>query len=214
MSDYSVRTKSNDSALLFAQCTSGDIALQAQAYQTLWPYLYRIALQLVRDQADADALAQDCAQAALLQIHTRIMECREPKAFRSWAKRIVSNLCIDELRRRSRRPFVDKEPEDVYHEGVQSGDAARFAESPETMVIDWENANSIRQGLRRAPISERSYRTIVARYLDDIPDEELAKGESKGANQTLLPSHLQVTRAKNLSKLRKWEALYTLLGSL
>jgi RNA polymerase sigma-70 factor (ECF subfamily) len=214
MSDYPMGTKSSDSALLFAQCTSGDVALQAQAYQTLWAYLFRIALQLVRDQADADALAQDCAQAALLQIHTRITECREPKAFRSWAKRIVSNLCIDELRRRSRRHFVDEEPEDVYSEEVQSGNSTRVAESPETIVIDWDSANSIRQGLRQAPISERSYRTIVARYIDDIPDEELAKSESEGTGQRLLPSHLQVTRAKNLSKLRKWEALSTLLGAL
>jgi hypothetical protein len=95
---------------------------------------------------------------------------------------------------------------------VHSKDPARFIESPETTVIDWEGADSIRQGLRQAPISERSYRTIVGRYLDDIPDEELAKSESERTGQTLLPSHLQVTRAKNLSKLRKWKHLSSVLG--
>src|SRR4051812_16419281 len=126
MSDYPGRTNFIESSLLFAQCNSDDVALQTHAYQTLWPYLFRIALQLVRDQADADALAQDCAQAALLQIHLRLADCREPKAFHSWAKRIVSNLCIDELRRRNRRHFVDEEPEEV-----QATDATGVSESPE-----------------------------------------------------------------------------------
>jgi RNA polymerase sigma-70 factor (ECF subfamily) len=196
-----------ESSLLFAQCNSDDAALQAKGYQSLWPYLYRIALQLVADQADADALAQDCTQSALLQIHIHLADCREPKAFRSWTKRIVSNLCIDELRKRNRRHFADEEPEDAH--GM---DAAKFAESPESTLIDWEGTDSIRQGLRQAPISERSYRTIVGRYLDNVPDEELAKSESEQSGQTLLPSHLQVTRAKNLSKLRKWERLSSVLG--
>ena len=106
MSDFSTGEGFIESTVLYAQCSGDDLALQAIAYQVLWTYLYRISLQLVRDQADADALAQDCAQDALVQVHTRLAECREPKAFRSWAKRIVSNLCIDELRRRNRRRVV------------------------------------------------------------------------------------------------------------
>lgn len=201
-----------ESTVLFAQCNSSDVALQAKAYQSLWPYLYRIALQLVRDQADADALAQDCAQAALLQIHLRLADCRQPKAFRSWTRRIVSNLCIDELRKRNRHRFVNHEAEEGYNPTDHSMDAASFTESPETTVIDWETVNSIRQGLRQAPISERSYRTIVGRYLDNLPDEELARSESERVGETLLPSHLQVTRAKNLSKLRQWQHLSNFLG--
>jgi RNA polymerase sigma-70 factor (ECF subfamily) len=202
MSDFPIGTGFVESTVLYAQCSGDDLALQAIAYQILWTYLYRISLHLVRDQEDADALAQDCAQDALVQVHTRLAECREPKAFRSWAKRIVTNLCIDELRRRNRRQVVYALPEESHgDEGVT------FAESPEAVVIDWENVNSIRQALRQAPISERSHRAVVGRYLDNLLDEELAKLESERSGQTLLPSHLQVTRAKNLSKLRSWENL-------
>jgi RNA polymerase sigma factor (sigma-70 family) len=162
----------------------------------------------VRDQDDAEALAQDCAQDALVQVHTRLADCREPKAFRSWAKRIVTNLCIDELRKRTRRQVVYAQPEEM-----PGNEGAKFSESPEAVVIDWESVSSIRQALRQAPISERSFRTVVGRYLDNVPDEELAKQESERSGQALLPSHLQVTRAKNLNKLRAWGHLSNSLAS-
>jgi RNA polymerase sigma-70 factor (ECF subfamily) len=207
MADHPMRADLVESTVLYAHCNSDNVALQAEAYQTVWAYLYRVALHLVRDQLDAEALAQDCAQDALIRIHARLAECREPKAFRSWARRIVTNLCIDELRKRNRRHLAQEEPDELHCE-----DRVESPMSPEAMVIDWESSNSIRQGLRRAPISERSYRTMVARYLEDMPDEELAKRESERTGQTLLPSHLQVTRSKNLSKLRAWDQLPHFLG--
>lgn len=208
MSDFPTGTTDFvESAVLYAQCSGDDLVLQAVAYRTLWILLYRISRQLVRDQDDAEALAQDCAQDALVQVHTRLADCREPRAFRSWAKRIVTNLCIDELRKRTRRQVVDVQPEEM-----PGDEGAGFSESPEVVIIDWESVSSIRQALRQAPISERSFRTVVGRYLDNVPDEELAKQESERSGQALLPSHLQVTRAKNLSKLRAWEHLSRYLG--
>ena len=206
MSDQPMRTPFVESTMLYAQCNSGDVALQAEGYRTLWAYLYRIALQVVRDQADADALAQDCAQDALIRIHIRLAECSEPKAFRSWTRRIVTNICIDELRKRNRLHLADEAPDELHGKEVVESNL-----STEAVVVDWESAHSIRQGLRQAPISERSYRAMVGRYLDDVPDEELARRESERTGQTLRPSHLQVTRSKNLSKLRKWDHLSNFL---
>jgi RNA polymerase sigma-70 factor (ECF subfamily) len=161
----------------------------------------------VRDQDDADALAQDCAQDALVQVHRRLAECRDPKSFRSWARRIVTNLCIDELRRRTRRKVMDVQVDDMPDDVSATFGGASFSGSPEEVIVDWENVSSIRQALHQAPISERSLRTVVGRYLDNLSDEELAKQESERSGQALLPSHLQVTRAKNLNKLRAWEHL-------
>ena len=202
-----VSTNFVESTLLYAQCNSDDVALQAAAYKTLWDYLYRVALHLVRDQPDAEMLAQDCSQDALIRIHARLAECRQPEAFRAWSKRIVTNLCIDELRRRNRRRLADELPEELPGQQLVAS-----TNSPEQSVIDWESDHSIRQALRQAPISERSYVAVVGRYLDDLPDEQLAKSESERSGQTLLPSHLQVTRSKNVNKLRRWQHLSTILG--
>jgi DNA-directed RNA polymerase specialized sigma24 family protein len=117
-------------------------------------------------------------------------------------------LCIDELRRRARRQVIDVQPEEMPDDTRTS-----FSDSPEAIVVDWESAGSIRQLLRQAPISERSFRTVAGRYLDNVSDEELAKQESERSGQALLPSHLQITRAKNLSKLRAWDHLSRFLGS-
>jgi len=48
---------------------------------------------------------------------------------------------------------------------------------------------------------------VIGRYLDDSDDETLARAESELAGSDVLPSHVQVTRAKNIAKLRQWPLL-------
>ena len=52
---------------------------------------------------------------------------------------------------------------------------------------------------------------MIGRYLDDLPDELLAQDESRLAGQAVLPSHVQVTRAKDIARLRHWPPLRKLL---
>lgn len=190
----------SDSAALYHACRSADLARQSQAYRTLWTYLYRVTYQLVHDQADADALAQDCTQRTLVRIHQRLIECREPNAFRTWARRIASNLTIDELRRRRRlTPLPDEE------NGATAPPYVVVA--PEQTVFATMQQDALRALLTQSPMSERSRRVVIGRYLDDSDDEALAQVESDLAGATVLPSHLQVTRAKNIAKLRQWEPL-------
>jgi hypothetical protein len=61
--------------------------------------------------------------------------------------------------------------------------------------------------LERAPMSARSRRVVVGRYFDDVADERLAMAESELAGQPVLPSHVQVTRAKDIARLREWEPI-------
>jgi len=73
-----------ESVTLHTACGSPDTAVQTAAYHALWHYLYRVAAAMTRTQPDGDALAQDCAQRALLRIHQQFQRCEEPKAFRVW----------------------------------------------------------------------------------------------------------------------------------
>lgn len=192
-----------DSAALYTACGSSDATEQAEAYLSLWRYLYRVALFMSRSQPDGDALAQDCAQRALLRIHQQQQNCQEPRAFHAWARRIVSNLVIDELRRRRRlEPLVET--------------MAAHAATPaiEQEISESVTAASLRQLLHQAPISDRSRRLVIGRYLDDLDDHYLAQVESGLVGQTVLPSHVQVTRAKNIGKLRQWPLLRNFLESV
>lgn len=194
----------DDSTALYAACGSDDLTAQTAAYRALWEYLYRVAAYMTRAQPDGDALAQDCAQKSLLRVYQKYETCKEPAAFRIWARRIVSNLVIDELRRRQRlQPLPEPE-----HEAVLVDDPE---DSLETAVLTDLTADSLRHLLQYAPISDRSRRVVVGRYLDETADDLLAEAESNLSEQQVLPSHIQVTRSKNIAKLRRWSLLITFL---
>ena len=171
-------------------------------------YLVQLASHITRDQADASAMAQDCAQVALIRIHERLNECREPDAFRTWARRIVSHVAIDTLRRQKRLTPLEVDE----NENSTSATLADDKPLPEAKALNEIGVAELRDLIQRAPISDRSRRTILGRYLDDLPDEIIAQTESDLAEQTVLPSHVQVTRAKNMAKLRKWPVLKSYLG--
>lgn len=197
-----------NSETLYAACQSVDTAEQARAYEDLWGYLYRAVLHIVRDQPAPEAMAQDLAQEALERIHQRIDECREPAAFRSWSKRIVCNMALDELRRRKRL----LPNEDVYAAADTAASTAH--NSPEKTVTTQSTLAHLLQLLEEAPISDRSRRVVNGRYIQDLPDEELAQVESELAKQEVQPSHIQVTRAKNIAKLRHWAPIQDFFGKV
>ncbi len=192
----------HDSSTLYAACSSSDPDQKESAYRVLWQYLYRIAFQMTYDHPEGDALAQDSAQKALVRIHEKLAECKDPHAFRAWSKRIAVNLVIDELRRRKRLlPMFDESEDGYVHEALRS------EKSPDEEAIDSVMLANLRQLLKQAPISQRSRRVVLGRYFDDVPDELLAQSESQLTNKTVRPSHIQVTRAKNIVKLRDWDQL-------
>lgn len=192
-----------DSTTLYEAWASTDTAVQTEAVQTMWQYLHRIAYNISYKQADAPALAQDCAQKAIIRIHHQLENCQEPKAFKSWCRRIVSNLVIDELRRRKR--FIHPDEERPFTEDPSFANV-----SAEMAVVSELTAVSLRQTLQQSPMSARSQRVVIGRYLDELPDEQLAQVESDLSGTTLAPSHIQVTRAKNIAKLRQWDYFRTL----
>ncbi|MPY93530.1 MAG: sigma-70 family RNA polymerase sigma factor [Acidimicrobiia bacterium] len=70
--------------------------------------VYRICRRLCGN--DADAL--DAAQEALITVARRIDRFDGRSAFTTWLYRVATNACLDELRRRQRRPSPGRE-EDV-----------------------------------------------------------------------------------------------------
>lgn len=188
---------------LYTACCSADQHIQSAGFEALALYLYRVALFLVHDQTEAAELAHDCTQNALIYIFQHLADCREPAAFRAWARRIVSNTTIDELRRRKRVvPLIDDDAEAMtWHQ----------APSFEAEVLDNLSLNELGSLIEHAPISARSRRVVLGRYLADRSDVELARQESELAGQEVLVSHVQVTRAKDIGKLRQYPPLRGLL---
>ena len=188
-----------DAATLYQNCRSADPELQSAAYRILWRMLYQSAWHLVYDQVDGTDLAEDCAQQALVRIHQRLHECNQPAAFFSWSQRIVANLTIDELRRRKRFSGSTRSQDE------QQSQLENVPVVPTT--LDQLEISELRSLLQQAPISERSRRVVVGRFFDQSEDEQLAQVERELSGEAVLSSHVQVTRAKNLAKLRSWQPL-------
>lgn len=191
-----------DSTTLYHACQQQN----PTAYSDLFDYLFRVCYQIVHDQPNAADIAQDCAQRTLIRVHKRLDECREPAAFIGWARRIGINLALDELRRRKRLLFSTTAEELLQMEPSPPRD------NPDTAVTQALDELNLYELLQIAPISDRSRRVIIGRYLAQQDDYTLAAAEnelSDAANE-VLPSHIQVTRSKNIAKLRQWEALQAL----
>jgi RNA polymerase sigma factor (sigma-70 family) len=69
-------------------------------------FLYNVAYRLAGNDDDA----QDLAQEALIRVR-RGLERYEPGSLEGWLARIVTNVFLDEMRRRQRRP-TDALPDD------------------------------------------------------------------------------------------------------
>lgn len=198
-----------DSVQLYMACGSSDPVIQEKGYLALWPYLYRVASHLAAQQPDAQALAQDYAQTAMIRIHDQFDTCQEPKAFYGWCRRIVSNTAIDDLRRRKRLQPLEGEKGEL-----ETAVYASAIPSPEKITLNKITLDDLRRLLEQAPISDRSRRVVIGRYLDNQPDEQLASSETDLSGSEVHPSHVQVTRTKNMAKLRQWELLRTFLEEL
>jgi len=55
--------------------------------------------------AGNDADANDCTQEALIAIVKGLHNFNSQSSFRSWSYRVATNACLDELRRKKRRPI-------------------------------------------------------------------------------------------------------------
>ncbi len=177
---------------LYAACLLSGSDAQLDAYHQLSIHVYRIAYSMLYNQPGGSTLAEDCMQATLLKIHQNIAQCRDPASFRAWAAQITRRVVLDAL-----RPIVVHRTEYLTEETYLS---------PSTHIAPPADPDElprlIRSALASAAISERSRRVVIGRFFEERNDHELAQAESSLAEQPVLPSHIQVTRAKNLAKLR------------
>ena len=177
---------------LYAACLQHGSDIQLEAYRQLSLHVYRIAYSMLYNQPAGTELAADCMQAALLKIHQHIEQCREPAAFRAWAGQITRRVALDILRPISMQR-TEYLTEDTYLPA--SAHIAPPAEPDELAIL-------LRKALASASLSERSRRVVIGRFFEERNDNDLAQAESSLAGQAILPCHIQVTRAKNLAKLR------------
>src|SRR5881275_3715334 len=105
------------SAALVQRARAGDREALAELVQSQQTYVYSIAMSLMHNPADA----ADMTQEAFIRLLRSLGTYRAETKFTTWLYRLVTNICLDGLRRRGR-------PVDSLDEG-SSGPAGEDAQS-------------------------------------------------------------------------------------
>jgi RNA polymerase sigma-70 factor, ECF subfamily len=135
---------------LVREAQGGNQAAFAQLVQTYDQAVLRLALRLTGSESDA----QDIHQEAFLKVYKKLDGFRFECSFATWIYRIVTNLCLDHLRRnrvRKRNGAIELNDEDVLNH--LSDD--RPGNNPEQRLLGGELSAQILRALKRLTPRER-----------------------------------------------------------
>ena len=101
----------------------GDRAALDEVLRTHQERIYTICMRMMGNEADA----RDATQEAMLAVCRGISRFDRRSALSTWVYRVTTNACLDELRRRSRRPLPQELPEDFAVPGERAATDAVIA---------------------------------------------------------------------------------------
>ena len=129
--------------------------------------VYAIALRMTGNPEDAS----DMTQEAFIKAYNSLQSFRGDSKFSVWLYRIASNVCLDFLRSRSRKPTVSLSVEDDEGEETQL-DVTDESQSPELLLERSLTRDAVQRGLQAlAP----DYRQILLlREIQGLSYEEIA----------------------------------------
>lgn len=143
----------------------------ANAFETLVleyeKNVYNIALRMTGNSEDA----ADMTQEAFIKAYNSLQSFRGDSKFSVWLYRIVSNVCLDFLRSKNRRPTVSLSVEDDDGEDAQL-DVADESQSPELLLDRKLTRDSVRRGLDSLPPDYRQI--LLLREIQGLSYDEIA----------------------------------------
>lgn len=189
-----------DDRVLVAACQSGDRQAFKVLMQRYQRKVYAIAYGFLRNQEDA----LDVVQESFIKVHRYLGKFEGNSSFYTWLYRIVTNLCIDHIRKNKRHRALefddglrhDKRGQEAISVGAKpltnSGDPAQMLKRRE--ILD-----AVQDGLQY--LSDKHRAVIVMRELQGMSYEEMAKamGCSKGTIMSRL-FHARKNMQKHLTE--------------
>lgn len=181
--------RSIDEALapVVRRAKAGDLAAFEQLMRQHERLVWRVAIRVLGNEADAE----DVAQEVFLRLHRSLQQFDESQAFAPWLYRMTVNLCLDHRRRLSRHSL---EPLDG-HEELGSGSAG-----PEETLSREERKQALQAGLATLPAKERA--ALVLRDIEGLSTEQVA--EALGSSATTVRSQISTARTKLRRFVEQW----------
>ena len=153
-------------ARLLERSRQGDVHAFETLFRKYQSYVYNVSLGMLGNGEDA----ADVTQETFVRIHRGLRSFRGDASFSTWLYRIAVNLCITELRRRTRSKY--QYLDDLQHEedGTLQEDAGP---SPDEAIQLAEERRVVQQILRTLPPDYRAI--MVLRHFQQLAYEEIAE---------------------------------------
>ena len=155
-------------ATIIKQVLEGDVNAFEGLVKEYEKNVYNLALRMTGDPEDAADMAQD----AFIKAYSSLSSFRGDSKFSVWLFRIVSNLCLDFLRSRKRRPTVSLSVENDEGEDMEF-EIADESQSPETLLEQKLTREAVRCGLDSLPPEQRQI--LLLREIQGLSSEEIAQ---------------------------------------
>lgn len=173
--------ESMDEAALIRAAQAGDHDAFERLVRNYDQNVLRLAMNLLRSPDDA----HDVYQEAFLRVYRNLESFRFDCSFHTWLYRIVTNLCLDQLRKRKVRkvePSTVETPEGTV-DRLESTPESRPHSDPQRALLSAEIKNKIEDTLSQMSARERMvfemrhYQGMRLRAIGDVlgTSEEAAK---------------------------------------
>ncbi len=157
-----------DEKAIIEKVLAGDNNAFGELVEFYQDKVYNLALRMSGNADDAFDLAQE----AFFRAWRGLSGFQFESAFSTWLFRLTSNVCLDWLRAKKRRPTVslttlDDEGEEVQMEIRDPG------KGPEELLLAAEDRKALAKALNELPVEYREILTL--RAINDLSYEEIAR---------------------------------------
>jgi RNA polymerase sigma-70 factor (ECF subfamily) len=182
----------------------GDTAAFTELVEKYKQPVMNLVYRTIHDPTEAEDLAQN----VFVQVFKSAPRYKNTAKFSTWLFTIARNLCLNEIRRRSRHPA---ESLDVPHPEQEDQPLHQFEDkktfSPPESLLHGELARKIEEAMADLPENQRS--AILLCRQEDLSYEEIAEvlGCSVSATKSLIHRGRETLKEKLKAYLRsgKWE---------
>jgi RNA polymerase sigma-70 factor, ECF subfamily len=170
-------------AALMLRVKRGDTAAFAELVDKYKQPVMNVAYRMLRDATEAEDLAQN----VFIQVHKSADRYRVSSKFSTWLFTIARNLCLNEIRRRSRHPAtsLDAPHPDQADQPLHQFEDLKTASPPDSL-LHGELDRKIGEALAALPDNQRL--AILLCRQDELSYEEIARvlGCSVSATKSLI----------------------------
>jgi RNA polymerase sigma-70 factor, ECF subfamily len=189
-------------AALMLRVKQGDTAAFTELVEKYKQPIMNLAYRTVRDMTEAE----DLAQTVFVQVYKSASRYKSTAKFSTWLFTIARNLCLNEIRRRSRHPAESLDATHPDHEDQplqQYEDKKTF--SPPESLLQGELAQQIDEALADLPENQRS--AILLCRQEDLSYEDIAEalGCSVSATKSLIHRGRETLKERLKAYLRTGE---------